>query len=217
MKIELYYAPITCAMAPFITLTEANAEFEVHALNFRTNDHLSPEYRKINPKHKVPMLIVDGQKLTENVAIHLWISNNFPDAKILPSDPWDQAQAISLLSWCSGGIHPYLSRINNPAKVCDVDGTADSVVAHASSALHENFTLANEMLEGRDYLLGDFTAPDAHFFWCTRRYTQFKLDLSPFPNVEAHFARMQTRESVQKLLAFEKETIDGFKKAAQVA
>lgn len=214
MKIELYYAPITCAMAPFITLTEAGADFEVHALNFRTNDHLSAEYRKINPKHKVPMLVVDGQRLTENVAIHLWVSNNFPDAKILPSDPWDQAQALSLLSWCSGGIHPYLSRINNPAKVCDVDGTADSVVAHASAALNENFGLANELLEGRDYLMGDFTAPDAHFFWCTRRFTQFKLDLSPFPNVEAHFERMKSRESVQKLLAFEKDTIEGFKRAA---
>lgn len=214
MKIELYYAPITCAMAPFITLTEAGAEFEVHALNFRTNDHLSPEYRKINPKHKVPMLVVDGQRLTENVAIHLWISRTFPDAKILPTDAWDQAQALSLLSWCSGGIHPYLSRINNPAKVCDVDGTADSVISHAAEALNENFAIADEMLDGKDYLLGDFTAPDAHFFWCTRRFTQFKLDLSAYPNVVAHFERMQTRPSVQKLLAFEKETIEGFKRAA---
>jgi glutathione S-transferase len=214
MKIELYYAPITCAMAPFITLTEAGADFEVHALNFRTNDHLSPEYRKINPKHKVPMLVVDGRKLTENVAIHLWVSNTFPDAKILPADPWDQAQSLSLLSWCSGGIHPYLSRVNNPAKVCDIDGTTDSVVAHAAAALHENFALANELLDGRDYLMGDFTAPDAHFFWCTRRFTQFKLDLSAYPNVTAHFERMQTRPSVQKLLAFEKETIEGFKRAA---
>ena len=119
MKIELYYAPITCAMAPFIALTEAGAEFEVHALNFRTNEHLTPEYRKINPKHKVPMLVVDGRRMTENVAIHLWVSRTFPDAKLIPADPWEQAQTVSLLSWCSGGIHPYLSRINNPAKVCD--------------------------------------------------------------------------------------------------
>lgn len=214
MKIELYYAPTTCALAPFITLTEAGAEFDVHRLNFRTNDHLSPEYRKINPKHKVPMLVVDGQKLTENAAIHLWVSHTFPQARLIPAEPWEQAQAISLLSWCSGGIHPYLSRINNPAKVCNVDGTADAVLAPAVAALQENFGIANELLEGQDYLMGDFTAPDAHFFWCTRRATQFKLDLSAFPNVLAHFERMQTRPSVQKLLAFEKETIEGFKRAA---
>ena len=214
MKIELYYAPITCSMAPYITLTEAGADFDIHALNFRTNQHKSPEYMKINPKHKVPMLVVDGERLTENVAIHLWISRAFPKAGILPTDPWDQAQAVSLLSWCSGGIHPYLSRINNPGIVCDVDGTADSVVAHAAGALDELFGLANDLLDGKGYFMGDFTAPDAHFFWCTRRATQFKLDLSAHRNVTAHFERMQTRPSVQKLLAFEKETIEGFKAAA---
>ncbi|MGB0632529.1 MAG: glutathione S-transferase family protein, partial [Alphaproteobacteria bacterium] len=114
MKIELFYAPITCAMAPYINLTEAGAEFEVHALNFRAGEHLSPEYRKINPKHKVPMLLVDGERLTETAALHLWMARTFPDAKLMPEDAWGQAQAISLLSWVSGGIHPYLSRINAP-------------------------------------------------------------------------------------------------------
>ena len=69
-------------------------------------------------------------------------------------------------------------------------------------------------LEDAVVMMGDFSAPDAHFFWCTRRFTQFKLDLTPFPNVAAHFERMQTRPSVQKLLAFEQETIEGFKRAA---
>ncbi len=34
MDIALYYAPITCALVPYITLTEAGAEFEVRPLNF---------------------------------------------------------------------------------------------------------------------------------------------------------------------------------------
>lgn len=214
MKIQLYYAPITCSMAPYITLTEAGAEFEVLKLNFARQEHMSPEYLKINPKHKVPLLIVDGKKLTENAAIHLWISRTFPDAKIMPTDAWEQAQAVSLLSWCSGGIHPFLTRINNPAKVCAVDGTADSIVEIAHAALHEQFAIADDMLAGKDYLLGDFMAPDAHFFWCTRRATQFEVDLSKYKNVNAHFERMQTRPSVQQLLAFEKETLKGFQKAA---
>ena len=214
MKIDLFYAPITCAMAPYINLTEADAEFEVHALNFRTNEHLSPEYRKINPKHKVPMLLVDGERLTETAAIHLWITRTFPEANLMPTDAWGQAQAISLLSWVSGGIHPYLSRINNPARVCDIEGSAENVVEHASEYLYETFGLAEEMLEGRDYLMGDYSAPDAYFFWAIRRFTQFKLDLDRFPNVSAYFERMQTRDSVQKLLTFERETIDEFKRAA---
>ena len=122
MKLALYYAPNTCALAPYVTLTEAGADFEVRPLNFRKRQNFTPEYLKINPKHKVPSLVVDGKILTENVAIHQWVHRTFPDAKILPADPWDQLQAISLHAWCASGIHPYLSRINNPPKVCDVTG-----------------------------------------------------------------------------------------------
>ena len=69
MEIALYYAPITCALAPYITLTEAGAKFEIRPLNFRKGQNMSPEYLKINPKHKVPLLIVDGKILSESLAI----------------------------------------------------------------------------------------------------------------------------------------------------
>jgi glutathione S-transferase len=46
MKITLYYAPNTCALAPYVTLTEAGADFEVRALNYRKRENFSPEYRK---------------------------------------------------------------------------------------------------------------------------------------------------------------------------
>jgi len=36
MEIALYYAPNTCALAPYITLTEAGADFEVPPLDFRS-------------------------------------------------------------------------------------------------------------------------------------------------------------------------------------
>lgn len=214
MDIVLYYAPITCALAPYITLTEANAEFEVRPLNFRKQQHFSADYLTLNPKHKVPLLMVDSQPLTESVAIQQWIARTFPQAKLLPADPWAELKAVSLLSWCSGGIHPYLSRINSPAKVCDVAGAADSVRRLATEPLFENFRIADQMLAGREWFFDHFTAPDAHFFWCWRRATQFDLDLSEFGSCAAHFERMQRRPSVRKLLAYEKEVQAEFARAA---
>lgn len=214
MDIKLYYAPITCALAPYITLTEAGAEFEVHALDFQKGQHKSPEYLAINPKHKVPLLMVDGRKLTENVAIHQWVARTFPEARILPEDPWLELQAVSMLSWCSGGIHPFLSRINAPSRVCPLPEAADGIRHAAAEAIHENFAIADGLLEGREHFFDHFTAPDAHFFWCFRRATQFGLDLSPFGNCRAHFDRMHSRPSVQKLLAFEEETQERFAEAA---
>ena len=214
MEIVLYYAPITCALAPYITLTEANAKFEVRPVNLRKRQQVTPEYLKLNPKHKVPVLVIDGQKLTENAAIHLWVARHFPQANLLPSDPWQELQAISLHSWCSSGIHPYLSRINSPPRVCDVAGAEDSVRRLAAEQLFANYKIADDLLAGREYFFDHFTSVDAHFYWCFRRGTQFDLDLSGFKNCMAHFERMQTRPSVQKLLAFEKTVQAEFAKAA---
>ena len=69
MEILLYYAPITCALAPYITLTEAKANFEVRPLNFGKGEHKASDYLKLNPKHKVPLLVVDGKSLSESTAI----------------------------------------------------------------------------------------------------------------------------------------------------
>ena len=214
MSIVLYYAPITCALAPYVTLTEAKADFEVRPLNLGKRQHMSADYLKINPKHKVPVLMVDGQPLTENTAIHLWIARRFPEAKLFPADPWQELKAVSLHSWCSSGIHPFLSRINSPARVCDVPGAEPSVRALAQEQLFENFRIADQMLAGRQFFFDHFTAVDAHFLWCFRRATQFELDLSEFKNCLGHFERMKARPSVQKVLAYEKEVQAEFAKAA---
>lgn len=214
MEIILYYAPVTCSLVPYVTLTEANAKFKVRTLNFRKDQHRSAEYLNLNPKHKVPLLVVDGQTLSENAAIQIWIARMYPQAKLLPADSWQELKAISLLSWCSSGMHPYLSRINSPSRVCDLPDSNESVRRLAKELLFGNYKIADEMLAGREYFFDHFTTADAHFFWCFRRGSQFGLDLSEFANCSAHFERMRGRPSVQKLLAYEKAVQAEFAKAA---
>jgi glutathione S-transferase len=214
MQLILYYAPNACSLVPYVTLTEAGAPFEVRALNFRKSQHMTSEYLRVNPKHKVPVLVIDGAPLTENVAIQIWIHRNFPAAKLLPADPMQELQAISLMSWCASGTHPFLSRINSPARVCDLSGAQESVRRLAAEQLFENYKIADDRLDGREWFFDHFTAVDAHFFWCFRRGTQFNLDLSRFKNCTAHFERMEQRLSVQKLLAYEQEVQTAFAQAA---
>jgi glutathione S-transferase len=210
MKLVLYYAPNTCALVPYVTLTEAGAEFEPRPLNFRKAQNRTPEYLKINPMHKVPVLMIDGQPLTENVAIQIWIARNFPGAKLLPSDQMQEIRAISLMAWCAADFHPHLSRANSPAKYCDMPGTEESIRRLAAEFLLENFKIADDRLAGRDYFFDHFTAADAHFLWCFRRATQLELPLARFTNCTAHFERMQERPSVRKALAYETDVRNEF-------
>jgi glutathione S-transferase len=195
-------------------LTEAGAPFEVHPLNFRKSQHMTSDYLQLNPKHKVPVLVIDGAPLTENVAIQIWIAGHFPAAKLLPTDPMQELHAISLLAWCASGIHPFLSRINSPPRVCDLPGAEEPVRRLAKEQLFENNQIANDKLAGREWFFDHFTAVDAHFFWCFRRGTQFNLDLAQFKNCLAHFERMKQRPSVRKLVAYEPEVLTAFAQAA---
>jgi glutathione S-transferase len=214
MKLTLYYAPLTCALVPYVTLTEAGAAFDVHNVNTRSGQNRTPEFLAVNPKHKVPVLIIDGEPLTENVAIQIWIARQFPHARLLPADPKTEIRAISLMAWFASTIHPHLTPNARPQNYCDLPGSEESVKRVGNKLLFEDLALADGMLAGREWFFDHFTAPDAYFFWCFRRAISFKLDVSGFGNCVAHFERMQRRPSVQKVLAHEKQVQDAFARAA---
>jgi glutathione S-transferase len=210
MRLTLCYAPQTCATVPFIALAEARAHFEVMNLNSRTGQLRSPEFLRLNPKHKVPVLIIDGDALTENLAIQVWIARQFPVAKLLPADPMQQIKAISMMSFFSSGIHPHLTPNARPENYCDLPDSADNVKKVGNRLLFEDFDVTEKMLEGREWFFDHFTTVDAYFFWCFRRAISFKLDLSRFGNSMAHLERMHQRASVQKLIAHEKYVMQVF-------
>jgi glutathione S-transferase len=214
MQLTLYYAPRTCALVPFVTLTEAGADFTVENVNSRSGQLHTPEYLRLNPKHKVPVLVIDGDPLTENLAIQIWIARQFPAARLLPADPRSEIKAISLMAWFGSSIHPHLTPNARPENYCDLPGSEESVKRVGDKLLFEDFALAEQLLAGREWFCEHFTAVDAYFFWCLRRALSFDLDVSQFKNCLAHFARMRQRPSVHEVEAHEKEVLAAFARAA---
>ncbi|MES2191321.1 MAG: glutathione S-transferase family protein [Pseudomonadota bacterium] len=214
MKLTLAYCPVACSLVPYILLTEAGAAFDVLPVNLEKGENTSAEYLRLNPKGKVPALLIDGEPLTENVAIQVWIAREFPEAKLMPSDPMAYVHALSVMAWCAAAIHPKLTQQARPARYCDLPDTADNVRALGSHALFELFEIADNMLAGREWFFDDFGCADAYFYWCFRRGSMFKADTSIFKNCVAHLQRMEQRASVQQLLAYEKKVAAAFAAAA---
>jgi glutathione S-transferase len=214
MNLILYYAPMTCALVPYVALTEAGAQFEVVNVNTRTNAHRTPAFLALNPKHKVPVLVIDGKPLTENLAIQIWIARRFPRAQLLPADPEAEIQAISLMSWFSSTIHPHLTHNPRPENHCDMPGSEEGVRRVGQKLLFEDLAIADRLLSGRQWFFDDFTTVDTYFFWCFRRALSFKLDLAGFTHCSGHFDRMQQRASVQRVLAHEKQVMKSFTRAS---
>lgn len=206
MQITLHYSPIACSLIPYVALTEARADFEVKVVNFLKREHMSADYLRLNPKHKVPVLVIDNEPLTENVAILQWVARNFGQARLLPAG-FDEFRAVSLMSWCASGIHPTLTPNVLPQRYCDLPGSEEAVRQCAQKIMHENFAIAEDLLDGREWFFDHFTIPDIYFFWCFRRAKQFDIDVSAYGNCNAHFDRMSERPSVTRLFAFERQAL----------
>jgi glutathione S-transferase len=210
MQLTLVYAPVSCALVPYLTLTEAGASFDVRAIDHNRGLHLTPDALAVNPKGKIPVLLIDGKPLTENVAIQLWIARRFPEAGLLPDDPDDYVAAIELMAWFASAIHQHLTPINRPQRYCDLPGTEDRVKQLAAELLFGDFAIVEQRLAGRQWFFESFTAVDAYFFWCFRRAKLFGLDLDRFANCRGHFERVAQRPSAVQALAFEKQVLDSF-------
>ncbi len=206
----LFYSPMTCALVPHVMLSEAGADFRVQALDSRHGGTKTPEFLRINPKHKVPVLVIDGEPLTENIAIQIWIARRYPDANLLPLGGPAEFKALSLMAWIGSGIHPHLVPLARPQQFCDLPGSAEAVSRSATKMLLEDFGIAEQMLNGRSWFFDHFTAIDAYFFWAFRRARSFGVDLSALDMCNRHFERVGARASVQKLLAYDEQLMRDF-------
>ena len=126
--LKLFWAPGTCALASYIALEEAGAQFEPVRLDFTKGDQRKPEYLKVNPKGRVPALVTDRGILTENPAILAWIAQTWPQApqfssSVLRSKPSLamplQFSSVFCASQTSAPIAPG-THVRTPSRHCQV-------------------------------------------------------------------------------------------------
>ena len=85
--LKLFHCPNVCSIASLIALEEAEADFEVMLVDFRSGEQDRPEFRAINPKGRVPALVTDEGVLTESPAIMSPSPSASPLLPIIPVGP----------------------------------------------------------------------------------------------------------------------------------
>jgi glutathione S-transferase len=90
--LKLYHANhSTCSQKVRLCLAEKGLSYESELVNLATNEHLSPEYLKLNPNGVVPTLIHDGAVITDSGVICEYLEEVFPNKRMLPTDPAERA------------------------------------------------------------------------------------------------------------------------------
>jgi glutathione S-transferase len=198
-------APYTCARVTAIALEEAGIGFETKLVRFLKGEHKSPEYRRFNPKGKVPALEIDGDVLTENVAILTYLAERFPQARLMPpaNSAAERAHRLADLCFCSATLHPLVTRIRMPMFFAGPDN-AVAVKHTAEKAMDEYFQLIEDRLAAGLWWYGaEWSAMDGYLYWVFWRVEGAGYDVSRFPRFTAHARAMEARPAVQRALARE--------------
>lgn len=201
----LWMAPYTCARVTAIALEEAGVDFETRLVRFMRGEHKSPAFKARNPKGKVPALEIDGEVLTENVAILTYLAERFPAAALLPSmaSPLQRAKVLADLCFCSSTLHPLVTRIRMPMFFAGAEN-ALVVKQTAEAAMDEYFQLVEDRLAAGAWWYGDeWSAMDGYLYWVFWRVEGAGYDVSRFPRFTAHARAMEQRPAVQQALARE--------------
>ena len=89
-----------------IALNLKGVEYEQRSVNLADGAQKRDEFRSLNPQGFVPMLEIDGQKLTQSLSIIVYLDQKYPAPSLLPADPADAAHVRSLALTVACDIHP---------------------------------------------------------------------------------------------------------------
>ena len=205
--ILLYFAPGSCSRVPLIALLETGADFETALVRFMKGQHKSRAYKSLNPRGKVPLLVIAGEALSENVAILSHLNQLFPAAGLLPpvTAPIEAARQTADLCFCSATLHPIVTRIRIPGIFAGQDG-ARAVWEKACDAMREHFQLIEDRLADGPWWYGeDWSILDAYLNWVFWRVEGANFPAADYPRFADHSRRMQATPSYGRAMEIEAE------------
>jgi len=194
--LTLYYRPGTCALASYLALAEAGADFEAVDLSDRLD-----RVAELNPRGKVPILEVDGQILRENVAILGWVARRFPQAGLLPADALDEALCLSTVAWFASTLHIDYRRFLKPHVFSPDTAAHASISAEGALQFRRDLDEVDAMLQQREWLHGDrLTVADLYALVFVDWARRSALDQPGWPAIDRWLARLLARPKVTQVL-----------------
>jgi maleylacetoacetate isomerase len=89
-----------------IALNLKGVEYESRQVDLRADVQKSADYLALNPQGLVPMLEIDGHRLTQSVAIINYLDMRYPNQPLIPASAAERAHVVAMAMIVACDIHP---------------------------------------------------------------------------------------------------------------
>jgi glutathione S-transferase len=198
---QLYEFPPTRSIRARWVLQELGVPFESHVVDLQAGDARQPDFLKLNPAAKIPVLVDGSNVVTESVAIAVYLAEKYPEQKLFPTDVVGRSQANRWLLFAATELEQPLWRMARHGFILPEEDRIPADIELAKRDFRAMVAVLEEHLAGRAYVLGDaFSIVDA--------VTAYTLDwagenelLDGAPRCKAYMDRMYGRPKAAPRIA----------------
>jgi glutathione S-transferase len=217
MSLTFYSAPMSTASITEAVLAELGIDCDRINLDLSAGDTRKPEYLKINPNGKVPAIVHDGTAIWESSAITMYLGELFGvEAKLYPAPGPQRGEAMKWIAWGNVTLAEPAGRLfaslppekqgdpaTNALELEKVTSEQKSAIAmaQAKADLADCLRILDLGLEGRSFLIGEYSLADTHLQGIVGWVGMLDFDLTPFANVTGWLQRCYQRPAIAKLMA----------------
>lgn len=212
LPLALFASPGSSSFAPHVVLQEIGAPFELQLITHHGAgaDTHKPEFQKMNPKGRVPVLSDGEFVLTESAAILIHLASQNPEAGLMPTGPDGLVRAVEWFNWLSSAVHAVAVRMVWRADFFSDDpATHPSIASKGHQHLADAHALIEQRLHDREFAVGDtYSIVDPTLLVYFRWGNRMKLNMADrYPAWTAHVRRLEARPAVQRALTAERVSL----------
>jgi len=175
------------------TLQELGVPFESVVVNLSENAHKRPEFLRVNPAGKIPVLDDEGFVLTESAAIVRYLAEKYPEHRLWPTTLRTRAEADRWLLFAVTELEQPLWRI---ARHTFVYPEHQRIPADAQIAGREAKDMAivlERHMRDREFIAGDHVTVADFVTAYTLDWANEEQLLDDTPALRAYMTRMYAR------------------------
>jgi len=198
---KLYEFGPTRSLRARWTLQELGVDFEPVKVNILQGELVRPEFRRLNPACKLPVLVDGDFVLTESAAIVLYLAEKYPERHLIPSDLMERAEMYRWLMFTVTELEQPLWRMTRHRSLYPEAERLPGDIAIASREFRQMAAVLDAHMQGREFVAGNScTVADFVLAYTLDWGNEVGL-LDQAPGLVAYMERMYARPCASQRIA----------------